>query len=140
MILFGSSFRAGHCLLFVVLLAGCGGGQTEHETFLVKGKVTFDGEPVTEGNVLFEDSTNGRTGQGEIAADGFYRVRVTKGSYKVMVSPPTVEVDEGPDSPPSEDVKEVDNIPEKYRGYQSDIIVDVTADMESGADIAMLPE
>lgn len=140
MILFGSPVRAIACTLMAVLLAGCGGGQTEHETFLVKGKVSFNGEPVTEGIVTFEDSTNGRTGESEIAADGIYRVRVTKGSYKVMVNPPTVQVDEGPESPPSEGVKDVDNIPEKYRGYQSGVIVDVSDDMDTGADVAMMPE
>lgn len=140
MILFGSPGRAIGCTLMAVLLAGCGGGQTEHETFLVKGTVTFNGEPVTEGIVTFEDSTNGRTGESEIAADGVYRARLTKGSYKVMVNPPTVQVDEGPDSPPSEGLKEMDNIPMKYRGYQSGIIIDVTGDMESGADVAMMPE
>ena len=123
----------------MLALVGCG-GRVEHETFMVKGKVTYEGEPLNEGIVTFEDTTNGHTGEGEIAADGFYRVRVMKGSYKVRVTPPTVEVDEGPDSPPSVGMKEMKNIPEKYRGYQSGFIVDVNGDMESGADLAMTAE
>ena len=120
-----------------LLVCGCGGGQTQHKTFMVKGLVTFNGEPVTEGLVVFEDKTNGRTGEGEIAGDGLYRVRVGKGSYAVRISPPMVEIDEGPDSPPSIDYKKMANIPDKYRGQQSGFIVDVTGDMDSGADLAM---
>jgi len=128
-----------YSLLAVTLIAltGCGGGGTQVDIVNLTGKVTFEGAAVTEGTVQFVDETAGMSSSAEIGAEGAYSVELPAGTFKITVTPPMVEVSEGPDSPPSEDYKEMDNIPEKYRqGTTTDLTVTVK---ESGQthDIAM---
>ncbi len=78
---------AGGLLAGLALLPiGCGGG-----TGTVTGKVTFDGKPLTSGNVVFTNA-NGKGSQSvSIQADGSYKVeRMPTGPAKVAVvtSPP----------------------------------------------------
>jgi hypothetical protein len=60
-------------LLSLVLLAGCGGNPARLETAPVEGTVTLDGQPVTEGVVIFTPE-RGRAGKGQIQPDGSFTV------------------------------------------------------------------
>ena len=38
------------------VLAGCGGGESGPTNYPVSGKVTVDGEPLAEGDIIFRDA------------------------------------------------------------------------------------
>jgi hypothetical protein len=88
----------------------------------VKGKITFKGQPVTEGSVTFTNPTEGGTAGADIKPDGTYVVQgdVAVGEYLVMITPPIHMVDTDPGkSPPAPEEKPAPNIPPKYRGPAS---------------------
>jgi hypothetical protein len=100
-------------LVILPAVVGCGGSKfVSHE---VKGRVTFEGAPVTEGQVTFEDPTTGFANSAGLDAMGAYTVALADGNYQVSIQPPTIQIGGGPDTPPDEGYKDVDNIPEKYR-------------------------
>ncbi|GIW82424.1 MAG: hypothetical protein KatS3mg105_4231 [Gemmatales bacterium] len=67
-------------LIFVALIAGCGGGRA-----VVSGNVTLDGEPLVTGTVTWI-STDGKTvAYGQIQNDGSYRAEMPAGEYFVTV-------------------------------------------------------
>ncbi len=100
--------RAAAVALVLLAAAGCG-----PKLYPVRGKVTLaDGQPVTEGMVVFErkgEAKEAVTARGEIQADGSYRLSthrpgdgVPAGTYRVLVAPkfdPNA-VDRAPKPPP----------------------------------------
>jgi len=82
------AFRAyrfvGVLLAVVGLAAGCGGGDGAQP---VRGKVTYQGQPLQQGTVMFNptDSTSPPV-LGRIADDGTYEVSAAPGEYKVIVT------------------------------------------------------
>ncbi|MCC9606485.1 hypothetical protein LOC68_17620 [Blastopirellula sp. JC732] len=82
------------CLISGLLpLSGCFSQPGLPGLVKVTGNVTYDGSPVTFGNVMFfPDGDRGQTGSGEIASDGSYTVATSPssigllpGKYKVSV-------------------------------------------------------
>lgn len=71
------------CLLFIT---GCGGAQDAPSTVKVEGTVTFDGEPLSEGSIVF-DPTDGKGGS---SAGGIENGKFTfdsqLGQKKVLIS------------------------------------------------------
>jgi hypothetical protein len=95
------------------MAAGCGSaGPVSHE---VKGQVTFQGQPVTEGRITFEDAASGFANSASLDATGAFTLALQDGNYQVSIEPPLVQIGGTPDTPPDEGYKEVDNIPEQYR-------------------------
>jgi hypothetical protein len=120
-------------LLGIVLMLGAGCGSTDSgpATASVSGSVTFGGEAVGEGTIVFEAAETGHGGEATLESDGAYKIELPVGSYSVIVQPPMIEVAEDPDTDPSMEYKEVANIPEKYWAPEtSDLKAEVT---ESGA-------
>lgn len=101
--------------LVIVLLGTVGCGGSKFESHEVKGRVTFQGAPVTEGQVTFEDPATGFANSAGLDAMGAYTVALADGSYRVSIQPPVIQIGGGPDTPPDEGYKDVDNIPERYR-------------------------
>lgn len=109
----------GRAILYLSLslMLGCGSaGQTGKLT----GKVTFEGEPVTEGAVLFVSDSASSVGQTNLLSDGSYRFEIGKdglmpGDYAVAILPPMIRTPDTPTSPGGEEPKPVENIPQKYR-------------------------
>jgi len=70
-------FTHGIVLLTVVCCLGCGTGD-QMETAKVTGKVTFDGQPVTGGQLLFAPNASGdepgKAGAAQIQSDGTFTV------------------------------------------------------------------
>lgn len=98
--------------LFLSSLSGC--SDTPHSdkvTGTAVVKVTFGGEPVTEGFVNFENPNTGLGGGAELEASGTATVAsIPVGDYTVSVIPPLP-----PDNDPNPVIKEYDNLPQKFR-------------------------
>jgi len=101
-------------LIAVGLLWTTGCGKQGPKRLTVTGKVTFQGAPVTEGQITFEDAASGVAGSTALGTDGSYTLQLPEGNYKVSVEPPVVEVGGTADTPGDEEYKQVDNIPERY--------------------------
>src|SRR5262245_14183171 len=103
-------------VLFAFLAAGlaaCGGPARGK----VRGKVTFQGQPVTEGTVTFIEPETGHVAEAKLDNQGAYTVKggLVVGKYTVMVNPPIVIEPSTSKTPPSPVEKEVKNIPARYR-------------------------
>jgi hypothetical protein len=101
-----------------LFVTGCTGGNGP-PTHTVKGTVTFQGTPVEEGLITFEDATQGRAGTSELGNGGAYRMELPDGNYAVCVAPPTIITPDTANSPGGEEYKAVANIPEKYWNFAS---------------------
>ena len=109
--------RLASTLLLGLLLTGCGGSAKPSGT--VAGKVTFQGAPVVEGNVTFIKVGGGGSGAGVIQSDGTYAAKgvdgMPPGEYVAVVIPPEVTRDRGPNTSPETVLKDMKDIPAKYR-------------------------
>src|SRR3954469_25171968 len=102
-------------LLLVVAICwlGCSTGN-KVPRYQVTGKVTYQGQPVEEGTITFENPTAGEVNSSPLASGGAYSVELPAGDYKVSVSPPLIETKSTADTPPDMVTKKVNNIPKKY--------------------------
>jgi hypothetical protein len=106
------------CFLAV---AGCGNGEEPLGT--ATGRVTYHGEAVTEGCVIFTDNVRGAAYVAPLDATGSYELQVARGfgappgKYVVTIQPPRAM----PSMDPMKNFagpsakKEYKNIPTKYR-------------------------
>lgn len=81
------TFLGGLCLS---LLAGCGDGRPERVP--VTGRVTYQGEPVTNGTIYFWPD-DGPQARGNIAPDGSYRLRTFEKSDGAVLGRHTVTIE-----------------------------------------------
>ncbi len=101
----------------LVCLAGCQRGE---ELGHVTGKVSFKGQPVPSGFVIFANSAKGVYMTAPLDADGKFEVVMAKGAglplgeYQIGVSPPLMDHPLGPIEEPPEADKRKD-IPRHYR-------------------------
>lgn len=101
--------------LLTAVPVGCSSGPA---TGKVKGKVTFEGKPVTEGTVTFLNPKEGGAAEAQINKDGAYVVQsgVVVGDYLVVITPLMEIVDTDPGrSPPAPVEKAAPDIPPNYR-------------------------
>ena len=96
-----------------VIICGCGTGD-KNPRYKVTGKVTYQGQPVGEGTVTFENPDAGQVNSSPLDSGGTYALDLPAGAYKVSVAPPLVETKGTSDSPPDLIPKKVNNIPKKY--------------------------
>ncbi len=75
-----------YCLLVVsvFLLPGC---SSEPKQYVVSGEVTYKGQPVAQGEIVFADAKGGTaaTAAGKIK-DGRYQIRILPGDKKVRIT------------------------------------------------------
>lgn len=124
-------------LVLVPCWVGCGGSQAARRN--VTGKVTFQGSPVEEGTVTFENTATGTTGSAQIGAGGQYSIQLPDGSYKVSVEPPLVETGGTSDTPGDMEYKPMENIPEKYRTTRSSPLSVEVSSSKTTHDLEMQP-
>jgi hypothetical protein len=113
----------GAVVLAVTLgLVGCG-GERKDVLGPTTGKVTFQGQPVAAGEVLF-DNGQGIARIAPLASDGAFVVEsadgfgLPVGTYKVAIQPPRIEHPLGPiKEPPKPQI--FPNIPERFRDLKS---------------------
>lgn len=126
--------------LSAIVLAGC---KPKAERGRIFGKVSFKGEPVGEGLVLFSDSSQGVNMTADIKPDGTYEITTAEGvglpigTYKVCVCPPLVNPTMGPAPPPKP--KEYPNIPKKYRRFETAGLTTTIQQGKNPFDIEMTP-
>lgn len=120
--------------------AGC---KPQEKLGRIGGKVTFQGQPVSEGIVVFSSAAKGVNMNATLKPDGCYEIIMAKGAglplgdYKVCVSPPPTFFDIG--QPASAQVKEYPNIPKKYHGLETSGLTMTIQDGQNQFDIDMKP-
>jgi hypothetical protein len=89
---------AGTLTLATLMLLACLGCGTDSGTFVgatvpVKGKVSFKGKPLTQGEIVFEPDSGGREAHGTIQPDGTFELTTFKhgdgavaGTHRVAVT------------------------------------------------------
>jgi hypothetical protein len=92
-------------LCTAILFAGCGGATNGPATFPVSGKVTWDGKPLAEGNIVFRDAENKAVSAAGKIEDGEFSFKAVAGSKKVVITasrevPGKTAVGGAPDEPP----------------------------------------
>ena len=118
----------------VLLAAGCGSAEKPID---ISGKVTFKGEPVTEGSVQFIEDRTGRGAEVDLGPDGRYKARLFAGEYKVVVTPPyLVDMSSGMPNPY---YKKVKNIPKKYHSTATSGLTAVVSPDQTTHDFALTP-
>jgi hypothetical protein len=117
-----------------LLVAGCGSADKPID---VSGKVTFKGEPVTEGSVQFVEDRTGRGAQVDLGPDGTYKVSLFAGEYKVAITPPYM-VDES-SGMPNPYYKKVKNIPAKYHSTETSQLTAAVRPDKTTHDFNMTP-
>jgi hypothetical protein len=111
-------------LLVLGVLLGCGSAE---RPIAIRGKVTFQGQAVSEGTVQFSDPKTGHGAEMELAPDGSYQATLPRGAYSVAILPPLLMVSKG--GPVDPQFKKVRNIPQKYRSTAtSGLTADVSSD------------
>jgi len=105
----------------IVAFGGCGGGGNPVGT--VAGTVTFQSQPVAEGQVSFRSEKTGKGNVAPLDSSGGFSLpeALDVGTYTVFVTPPTPpppDMDQAPQPPP----KEYSNIPEKYRSEVTSLL------------------
>jgi hypothetical protein len=108
-----TSRRLALLVLISLLALGCNSGE-KNPRYKVTGKVAYQGQPVEEGTITFENPEAGQVNSSPLGSGGSYALDLPAGTYKVSVSPPLVETKGTGDSPPDLVPKKVNNIPKKY--------------------------
>lgn len=97
-----------------MLCAGCSSGD-KMARYRVSGKVTYQGQPVEQGEITFEDPAAGQVNSSPLGAGGSYALDLPAGDFRVSVAPPLVETKGTGDSPPDKvPDPAVKNIPKRY--------------------------
>lgn len=118
-------------------LAGCGSSGGSTASAVVKGKVTHQGQPVTEGRVNLYSADTGNAGAASLTAEGKFEISegIPPGKYKAYVTPPPITTAPKPGEAMAV-VKEYPNIPDQYRSdATSNLIVDVKAGTNENVDL-----
>lgn len=134
--------------VFAALLSGCGGG--EYDTAPVTGTVTFNGRPVTTGQIRFvpqgespDAVLTGKPAQGKVQSDGTFVLTTYEegdgaviGKHRVYYSPPEGNAEEealelGADGEPVSAPATAQKSPFANCGFAQEKIVEVTADGEN---------
>lgn len=129
--------------LLVVLVLVVSGCKQPEKLGRIGGKVTFQGQPVSEGVVMFSCIDKGINMTANLEQDGSYEIIMAKGAglplgdYRVCVTPPPVFYPIGQPAPAQP--KPYPNIPSKYRNYQTSGLTVTIEDGDNPFDIDMKP-
>lgn len=98
-------------------LAGCGGASNAPVTYPVSGKVTFDGTPLAEGQIIFRDAAGKVASAAGKIENGEYAFQAIAGKKEVVITatreiPGKTVVGGAPDDPPVPAIEQY--LPEQY--------------------------
>lgn len=96
---------------------GCGGSGDGPAQFPVSGKVTFDGQPLVEGNIIFRDVAGKVTSAAGKIENGEYSLKSSAGLKQVVITathevPGKTAVGGAPDEVPTPAIEQY--LPEQY--------------------------
>lgn len=119
----------------LVLAGGCSGGDIGH----VAGKVTLDGQPVSQGAVVFQDTARGISVNAPLQSDGTYVARthdqpgLPPGTYQVAITSRTFGNGETPllEGPPTATAPPPTVIPPQYQDVTTS---GLTATVQAGSN------
>ena len=112
-------------LMMVVLVSGC--GPSGPVRYPVSGEVTWEGEPVVKGYIVFEPANEGVAPDAGKIEDGRYETEVQAGKKKVRIS---AEREVGPYNPVMGSPERQSYIPSEY-DVQTVLEATVTPDGEN---------
>ena len=128
-------------LLLATATTGC---QKPELLGKVSGKVTFQGQPVSEGLVLLVNAEQGIHLTAKLGEDGSFDVKsvsgagLPPGTYQIAITPPRVEFPIDPtEAPPI--IQEHPNIPGKYHNAARSGLTLVVKEGENRLDVDMTP-
>ena len=130
------NIRLNYGFACLVLLLGC--GPSGPETYIATGSVTFDGEPVTEGEIIFR-AADGATGSWETRIiDGSYTLETSPGTKRVEITARR-QVEGTPAAASGEPAMSFESyIPEKYND-KSELTAEVTPSGPNTFDFTLTP-
>ncbi|WP_437184961.1 hypothetical protein SH668x_002051 [Planctomicrobium sp. SH668] len=136
---FASRFQVMFGLVSLVVCLGCGSTTSEPAatTGVIVGKVTFEGAPVTDGEIVFLNDQTKNEVVGLLDEQGAYQVQgVLFGKQNVSVRPetPPMPKDTMAPRPKPADPK---HIPKKYRNPKSSELVFEVKEAKSTFDVSM---
>lgn len=109
-------------LLLPAVLLGC--GNADPDKGIVRGQVTFAGNPVSDGTIRFENPS-GISENADLNSEGKFQIRnhlgdgLPFGAYRVAVLPRVAAANDTPPlagaTPPDDPTKEFPHIPPKFR-------------------------
>ncbi len=109
----------------VVILAGC--GPSGPQTYDVSGTVTFDGTPVSRGEIVFRDPAGQEKGYGGMIENGKFSFESSPGEKRVEITAMREVPGEFDTMNPGEKTPKLEQyIPEKYNG-ESELTVEVSS-------------
>ena len=127
----------------MLIALGCSRGE---ELGRVSGKVTFEGEPVSSGIIIFANRAKGVYMTAALSADGNYRVVMARGvglplgEYQVAIGPPLPEESFGPPQRPLPKKMQFENIPVRYRKIETSPLQLEVRRGENPFNVDMIPE
>ena len=136
--------RIGKALLLGLASLSIAGCERGEELGKIRGRVTFQGAPVTEGLVVFSNAQKGIFMTAVLNVDGSYVVTSARGrglplgQYRVFVTPPIDEPKLGPNFEPPP-IKPFPNIPQRYRDVKTSELTLEVKQGENVFDIEMKP-
>jgi hypothetical protein len=135
-----SRFQTGGRFAVIALVLchftlGCTSGD---RPVVIRGKVTFQSQPVAEGTVQFNDAKTGRGAEVELGPDGSYMATLPAGNYAVVILPPILP-GESAYGPPDPRFKKVHNIPERYRSTATSRLTATVSAEKTTHDFEMKP-
>lgn len=130
-------------MVLAVLAMVAPGCQEQEQLGRVYGRVTFQGEPITEGILVFSNAQQGIHMTADLAPDGTYELQnaggfgLPLGTYQVAVNPPIPEppVMGAPSPPPKP--KSFTDIPPKFRELDTSGLSITVVEGENRFDIDM---
>ncbi len=123
----------GVVTLLLLISLGCSGGSTV-ETGRVAGRITLEGQPVTEGMVYLTAPERGIGASAPLGEDGRYAIPdpVEVGDYVVSIGIAPGPDPRPEDGPPQASAPPID-IPQKYRSERT---TDLTVTVQKGSNTA----
>ncbi len=119
----------------LALVAGC---TPSPPRGTLVGSVQYQGTALQEGTVQMYSPSLGEGGMAAIAADGSFTIEaLPPGKYELAIEPPEVLNDYGGKAAPGYETKEMENIPAKYRQFETSGLEVTIAEGDNSIDVVM---
>ncbi|MEX0642866.1 MAG: hypothetical protein WD468_09210 [Pirellulales bacterium] len=118
-----ASQRIAAVVLIAILISGCSKGRPVGD---VRGTVTVNGQPLSEGAVRFVPVNGDTPTSGGIIRDGKFQVEVPIAKQRVEISANVVDEEKTPPNPTDDQIVMKRLVPQRYN-TNSDLTLDVVS-------------